>query len=235
MKKALKDVGALSEERAQAVDAYVFDLPFSLIEQQVQVGAILTGDAVLNFANRVAEATKRYFIQETDVWKDAQATTLQAVATETAAPSKLKMAGMQAKVDAIQAVLEIEGYQQYSAGVMHQASNEIRKEANYQLTLWEKAFEQDLADIRLFDESMLKPKEEVIQQEEAQHAVSASSLPIEGVIKRALHTADAVKEVQGFAEVASYLENKVERLQKKTLRLHCSGRLVQGNLPSRMH
>ncbi|OEC01761.1 GTPase [Lysinibacillus sphaericus] len=228
MKKALKDVGALSEERAQAVDAYVFDLPFSLIEQQVQVGAILTGDAVLNFANRVAEATKRYFIQETDVWKDAQATTLQAVATETAAPSKLKMAGMQAKVDAIQAVLEIEGYQQYSAGVMHQASNEIRKEANYQLTLWEKAFEQDLAEIRLFDESMLKPKEEVIQQEEAQHAVSASSLPIEGVIKRALYTADAVKEVQGFAEVASYLENKVERLQKKDFTIALFGAFSAG-------
>ncbi|CAM5298718.1 GTPase OS=Lysinibacillus sphaericus OX=1421 GN=LS41612_14650 PE=4 SV=1 [Lysinibacillus sphaericus] len=228
MKKALKDVGALSEERAQAVDAYVFDLPFSLIEQQVQVGAILTGEAVLNFANRVAEATKRYFIQETDVWKDAQATTLQTVATETAAPSKLKMAGMQAKVDAIQAVLEIESYQQYSAGVMHQASNEIRKEANDQLTLWEKAFEQDLADIRLFDESMLKPKEEIIQQEETQHAVSTSSLPIEGVIKRALHTANAVKEVQGFAEVASYLENKVERLQKKDFTIALFGAFSAG-------
>ena len=90
MKKALKDVSALNEERAAAIDAYVFDLPFSLIEQQVQTGAILTGDAVLNFANRVAEATKRYFIQETDSWKNAQAPTLEAVATETAAPSKLK-------------------------------------------------------------------------------------------------------------------------------------------------
>ncbi|UED82013.1 dynamin family protein [Lysinibacillus sp. CD3-6] len=228
MKKALKEVGALSEERAQAVDAYVFELPFTLIEQQVQVGAILTGDAVLNFANRIAEATKRYFIQETDVWKDAQATTLQTVATETAAPSKLKMAGMQAKVDAIQAVLEIEGYQQYSASVMHQASNEIRKEANYQLEVWDKSFEQDLAEIRIFDASMLKPKEEIVQQEEAQQSVSAASLPIDGVIKRALHTANAVKEVQGFAEVASYLENKVERLQKKDFTIALFGAFSAG-------
>ncbi len=228
MKKALKEVGALSEERAQAVDAYVFELPFTLIEQQVQVGAILTGDAVLNFANRIAEATKRYFIQETDVWKDAQATTLQTVATETAAPSKLKMAGMQAKVDAIQAVLEIEGYQQYSASVMHQASNEIRKEANYQLEVWDKSFEQDLAEIRIFDASMLKPKEEIVKQEEAQQSVSAASLPIDGVIKRALHTANAVKEVQGFAEVASYLENKVERLQKKDFTIALFGAFSAG-------
>lgn len=147
MKKVLKDVGALNEERASAIDAYPFALPFSLIEQQVQVGALLTGDAVLNFANRVAEATKRYFIQESDQWKDAQATLLESVATETAAPSKLKMAGMQAKVNAIQAVLEIEGYQQYSASVMHQASNEIRKQANQQLTNWDNAFKQDLAEI----------------------------------------------------------------------------------------
>ncbi|EON72485.1 dynamin family protein [Lysinibacillus sphaericus] len=228
MKKALKDVGALGEERAAAIDAYVFDLPFSLIEQQVQIGAILTGDAVLNFANRVAEATKRYYIQETDKWKDTQATTLEAVATETAAPAKLKMAGMQDKVDAINAVLEIESYQQYSAGVMHQASNEIRKEANNQLAFWDKAFEQALAEIRLFDESMLKPKEVALQEEEIQQATSATSLPIDGVIKRALHTANAVKEVQGFAEVASYLENKVERLQKKDFTIALFGAFSAG-------
>lgn len=228
MKNALKDVGALNEERASAIDAYPFDLPFALIEQQVQTGALLTGDAVLNFANRVAEATKRYFIQETDSWKKAQATTLEAVATETAAPSKLKMAGMQDKVDAIRAVLEIEGYQQYSASIMHQASNEIRKVANEQLTNWENSFKQDLAEIRLFDESMLQPKEQVIQHEEAQQTVSATSLPIDGVINRALHTANSVKEVQGFAEVAQYLENKVERLQKKDFTIALFGAFSAG-------
>ena len=202
------------------------------MSKEVQTGAILTGDAVLNFANRIAEATKRYFIQETDSWKNAQATTLEAVATETAAPSKLKMAGMQDKVDAINAVLEIEGYQQYSASTMHQASNEIRKVANQQLTNWEQSFKQDLAEIRLFDESMLA-KEQIIQQEEAQQATSATTLPIDGVINRALHTANAVKEVQGFAEVAQYLENKVERLQKRILPLHCLAHLVLENLPSR--
>ena len=144
------------------------------------------------------------------------------------------MAGMQDKVDAINAVLEIEGYQQYSASTMHQASNEIRQVANQQLTNWEQSFKQDLAEIRLFDESMLQPKEQIIQQEEAQQAISATTLPIEGVINRALHTANAVKEVQGFAEVAQYLENKVERLQKRILRLLCLAHLVLGNLPSRM-
>ena len=228
MKKVLKDVGALSDKRAAAVDAYTFDLPFSLIEDQIQTGALLTGDAVLNFANRVAEATRRYYIQNTDAWKDAQAATLEAVATETSAPSKLKMASMQAKVDAINAILEIEDYQKYSATIMHQASNEIRKEANTQLVVWEKAFAQALAEIRLFDETMLQPKAVAVQEEEAQQAVSVTSLPMEGVIKRALHTAQSVKDVQGFAEVARYLENKVERLQKKDFTIALFGAFSAG-------
>ncbi|WP_249662345.1 dynamin family protein, partial [Lysinibacillus fusiformis] len=65
-----------------------------------------------------------------------------------------------------------------------------------------------------FDESMLKSKAQVIEQEETQQAISATTLPIDGVKNRTLHTANAVKEVQGFAEVAHYLEDKVERLQK---------------------
>lgn len=69
MKTALKDVGALTEERGGAIDEKSFDIPFTVIEEQVQSGALVTGDAVLNFANRVSEATKRYFIRMTDDWK----------------------------------------------------------------------------------------------------------------------------------------------------------------------
>lgn len=228
MKKVLKDVGALSDERAAAVDAYTFDIPFTLIEDQIQIGAILTGDAVLNFANRVAEATRRFYIQNTDTWKDTQAATLEAVATETSAPANLKMASMQAKVDAINAVLEIEGYQKHSAGVIHQASNEIRKEANVQLDIWQRGFAQALAEIRLFDESMLQPKEVVVYEEQAQQAVNVKSLPMDGVIGRARHTAQAVKDVQGFAEVARYIENKVERLQKKDFTIALFGAFSAG-------
>ncbi len=64
MKQALKDVGALTDERAAVIDARQFNAPFSLIEDQVQGNVIVTGDALLNFANRVAEATKRYFVRD---------------------------------------------------------------------------------------------------------------------------------------------------------------------------
>ncbi|WP_449441897.1 hypothetical protein [Ureibacillus acetophenoni] len=64
MKQSLKDVGALTEQAAQQIDAIEFSLPFSLIEDQIHQGALITGDAVSNFANRVAEGTKRYFVKK---------------------------------------------------------------------------------------------------------------------------------------------------------------------------
>ncbi|MEG0260561.1 MAG: dynamin family protein, partial [Lysinibacillus sp.] len=228
MKKSLKEVGALTEDHAASIDGFVFNPPFALIEEQVQVNAMLTGDAVLNFANRVSEATKRFYIRETDAWKDNQASTLETVATEVSAPAQLKIASMKDKVEAIKAVLEIEGFQKYSATIMHQASNEIRKEANTQLTLWEDQFKKALAEIRIFEEAMLKTKDEVIEDEEIQQVANISSLPVDGVIARALHTANAVKDVQGFAEVASYIENKVERLQKKDFTIALFGAFSAG-------
>ena len=67
MKNAFKDVGALTDERAAAIDAKAFDMPISVLEDQVQKNTVVTGDAVLNFANRVTEAAKRYFIQTTEL------------------------------------------------------------------------------------------------------------------------------------------------------------------------
>ncbi|RKJ16717.1 GTPase, partial [Butyricicoccus sp. 1XD8-22] len=65
MKQSLRDVGALTEQTASKIDHITFEIPFSVIEDQIHKGSLVTGDAVLNFANRVAEATKRFFIQET--------------------------------------------------------------------------------------------------------------------------------------------------------------------------
>ncbi|HWL26115.1 MAG TPA: dynamin family protein, partial [Ureibacillus sp.] len=56
MKQSLKDIGALTEQYVTEIDAIEFALPFSIIEDQIHQGALLTGDALLNFANRVSEA-----------------------------------------------------------------------------------------------------------------------------------------------------------------------------------
>ncbi len=73
-------------KHASQIDSMEFSLPFSIIEDQIHKGSLVTGDAVLNFANRVADATKRYFIQETDSWKDSQKDVLNEVSTNFSSP-----------------------------------------------------------------------------------------------------------------------------------------------------
>lgn len=228
MKTALKDVGALTDERAAAIDAKVFDLPFSVIEEQVQKNTIVTGDAVLNFANRVSEATKRFFIQATDAWKNEQQAVLEQVATEVSAPVKLKINAMTQRVQAIQHILEIEAFEQFSKKQMVQATNELRAESKIQLENWERAHEQALKDIRPFDESMLAIKEEVVVEEQQATENVGAHLSTEHVVAKALKTAQAVGNVQGFKEVASFLTKKVERLQKRDFTIALFGAFSAG-------
>lgn len=229
MKQALKDVGALTDERAAQIDARPFQVPFSVIEDQVQSNVMVTGDAVLNFANRVAEATKRYFIRETDAWKDEQQAVLKQVAEEAAAPVQMKINAMKDKIQAIKEIQAIDGQKQFSDQQMKQSSKEVRSAAKTQVAAWQTDYEQALADIRPFNESMLATKEqkqEVI--EEDAHVQAGASHNTEAVVANALKTAQAVGNVQGFKEVANYLTKKVERLQQKDFTIALFGAFSAG-------
>src|SRR5690606_19186449 len=72
MKSSLKDAGILTDTESLAIDDMVFEVPFSVVEEQTPKGASTTGDAVLNFANSISTAVQRWFIRETDGWKKAQ-------------------------------------------------------------------------------------------------------------------------------------------------------------------
>lgn len=70
MKRMLKDLSLLTEEKIQQIDEMQFSIPSILIDNSVHEGASTTGNAILNFANRVTEAVNRYYITQTDVWKE---------------------------------------------------------------------------------------------------------------------------------------------------------------------
>ncbi|MEO4052927.1 dynamin family protein [Solibacillus sp. CAU 1738] len=229
MKESLKNVGALTEERATAIDTYAFNVPFTVIEEQIQPGSLVTGDALLNFANRVAEATKRFFIRATDEWQEAQKPILAEVAAEASAPVKLKINSMQKKIDAIRQVQELDHQKAYSDREITQATNETRSEAKAQNAKWLADFESALAEIRPFDDTMLTPKEQQqVMEETALQTASTAQLQTESVVANAIKTANAVREVQGFAEVAKFLTKKVERLQKKDFTIALFGAFSAG-------
>lgn len=235
MKQALKDVGALNDERAASIDKKEFNFPFSIIEEQVQKSAVITGDAVLNFANRVSEATKRYFVQTTDAWKLEQKETLEQVAREAAAPVKLKINAMSEKVNALQHIMQIEKFQVFNNTLMKQVSNEIRAESKIYLENWKREHEQALKDIRPFDESMLqlKNQETEIAAEQTEEK-AGTGLNVDTVTEKALKTAHIIKDVQGFKEVSSFLTKKWNVCKNVTLRLPYSVHSVRVNQAFRM-
>ncbi|MER2189455.1 MAG: dynamin family protein [Solibacillus sp.] len=229
MKTSFKNVSALTDERAAKIDAHDFTLPFSVIEDQVQTNTVITGDAVLNFANRVVEGVKRYFIQQTDAWKLQQKPLLEQVASEAAAPVQMKIKAMQAKVDALRHIMQIDTFKAFSDGQMHQTTNENRKLAKTQLGYWQLDHEKAMNEIQVFDPSMLVQKEKTEVIEEQQQTVAAgSAFSSDVVIDNALHTANIIGDVQGFNEVASFLKKKVERLEKRDFTIALFGAFSAG-------
>lgn len=228
MKQSLKDVGALTDERASQIDAIAFDVPFTLIEECVQRNAIVTGDAVLNFANRVREATRRYFIRETDAWKDSQIPLLKELGETSQAPVQQKLNNLEKKVKAIQSISEMDERKEFLERQLVHASKNTRDEAKKQKEQWENKFEQELNEVRLFDPSMLKQEqqEEVVVEEVPQQM--GVSMQGDEVIDNALHTANLVRQVEGFEEVADFFLKKVERLQHKDFTIALFGAFSAG-------
>ena len=229
MKQSLKEVGVLTDARATAIDEIVYEVPFSLIESQVKKDSLVTGDAVLNFANRVAEATKRFFIEATDEWKDNQTDILKDASQQLAAPVQAKLNMLAEKVAIIESIVKLDHQKQVAEKERTLASKETRNGAKGQLKQWEEHYAQSLKEIRAFDPSMLTKKEEQVEEEIVQVVENARFAGKAGeVINAAIKTANAVKKVDGFEEVSQYLVKKVERLQKKDFTIALFGAFSAG-------
>lgn len=228
MKQSFRDVGAFNDAQNDAIDRYEFNVPFTVIEEQIPANALITGDTVLNFANKVSEATKRYFMRATDTWMAEQKPYLEEVASQASAPVQLKLQGMKAKVEAIRSMLAIDDQKDFAAKQMKQSSKELRAEGRTTAAQWHTDHEQALADVRVFDESMLAKKEEAIVEEQVQENKVISTHNADAVIQSALKTAGEVENIQGFQEVATFLKRKVERLQKKDFTIALFGAFSAG-------
>lgn len=229
MKQSLKEVGALTDERAVQIDGMSFEVPFSIIEEQVKKDSLVTGDALLNFANRVAEATKRYFIEATDGWKDQQTEVLENVSEQLSVPVKAKLKHLKEKVDAIQSITNLDEQKRFAEKEITISTKETKEKAKLQFKFWQDGFEQSLKDIRPFDESMLVAKETQVEAEiHGLQQTSNFTGKGEEVVQAAIRTANAVKKVDGFEEVSQFLMKKVERLEQKDFTIALFGAFSAG-------
>src|SRR5690606_7581397 len=108
MKTSLKDAGKLTDTESLAIDEMVLEVPMSLVEEQVPRGASTTGDAVLNFANSISTAVQRWFIRETEAWKNAQEEKFNSPSDDVATEMDMKAEGLNQKLLAIRTLEEMD-------------------------------------------------------------------------------------------------------------------------------
>lgn len=229
MKQSLKEVSALTDEIAHEIDEFKLEPPMSVIEEQVRLDSGTTGDALLNFAKRVADATKLWFKQNTDDWKFEKASYIEELSFTTVEPLKKKRASLQDKVEIINAVEVIEQQEQYFTIQKSVSSETVNVDAEQYVKVWTKEHTEALEKIRLFDPSMLvKEEEENIEEQIDEELPQSIGIHTAAAIQNAIQTANAVELIQGFAEVANYLKNKVKRLEQKDFTIALFGAFSAG-------
>jgi len=229
MKQSLKNVGLLTDTESIAIDERTFQPTIELIDGQIQKGSLITADSVLNFANRVADATRKWIIKENESWKNQKANELDMLPEDESLLADSKSREYQEKVLAIETLEQMESkIKSYHAEKVHPSKVKM-KVAGQLIEEWLMEHSQASSNMRPFDESMLK----IEQAEEKQAELIAEKElvrphSVEGTIESALRVATAVSPIQGFEEVSNYLKKKAGRLEKQDFTIALFGAFSAG-------
>lgn len=229
MKSALRDAGLLTDKESLAIDDMELKLPFSIVEGQLPKGVLITGDTVLNFANTLTVAIQRWFIKETESWKNAQEGKFDSLPEDAGTEIGMKAENLNQKLLAIQTLEEMEEKiskvkRAFSAMLPNQKSK-----AEELVQQWQSEFQASAADMIQFEPSMLEAADEIEEREEADVQKPVINLQDENaVIQRARTTAAALGPIRGFEETAEYLKRKAGRLDGQEFTIALFGAFSAG-------
>ncbi|WP_422123380.1 dynamin family protein [Planococcus sp. X10-3] len=230
MKSALRDAALLTDRDSLAIDDLSMTPPFSVVEDQMPKGVLITGDTVLNFANSLSVAIQRWFIKETEGWKNAQKEKFESIPEDAGTEIGMKAETLNQKLLAISTLEEMDEKidkveRAYTAMLPNQ-----KVSAEALLEEWQQEFRASTEDMIQFDPSMLAEKEESIAQEALESPQSADTeLHDEvAVLRRAKGTASAIAPIRGFEETAQYLKRKASRLEGQEFTIALFGAFSAG-------
>lgn len=229
MKQSLKDVGILTDTASLAIDEQSFYPPLHVIDEQIKKGALLTADSVLNFANSVADATRKWFVRETESWKNEIAREIDTLPEDEFGLADAKAEEFREKVLAIDTLEEME-----TKLVFYKKEQVVpsMKSKQFAVQVKESWLHEHLGKektMRPFDDSMLKIVDEDIQtMNEVFEKETNYQYSIEGTIIKANNVADAITPIQGFQDVSSFLKKKAERLFKHDFTIALFGAFSAG-------
>ncbi|TWT01021.1 dynamin family protein [Planomicrobium sp. CPCC 101079] len=229
MKTSLKDAGLLTDEEALAIDGRTFEVPFSVVEDQIPRGAVLSGDAVLNFANSITSAVQKWFIKETDGWKKAQKEKFEALSDEASTEMDMKANQLNQKLLAIQTLEEMDARIDKAKRDFSAVLPTQKRAAEEKMRQWQKDFHVSIEDMKKFDPSMLQAESAEVQETGRKAEETAvASFDEQDVMRRALRTSEAIAPIKGFAETAEYLKRKAARLNGQEFTIALFGAFSAG-------
>ena len=229
MKSSLKDAGLLTDSESLAIDDMIFDVPFSVVEQQTPKGVSITGDSILNFANSISTAVQRWFFRETDGWKSAQEEKFEGLTDDANTEIDMKAQTLSQKLLAIQTLEEMDSKidkvkKSYSAMLPKQ-----KTAAEEKMDQWLEEFEVSIEEMTEFDPALLENKEQQQEEQEQQaEALEVAAFDEKAVLERANRTAEVINPIKGFAETAAYLKRKAGRLEGQEFTIALFGAFSAG-------
>ncbi|WP_394187884.1 dynamin family protein [Paenisporosarcina quisquiliarum] len=229
MKQSLKDVGLLNDEESITIDEKEFNPSIQLIDDQVREGALLTADSVLNFANAVADATRKWFIQQTDPWKIEVAAQINELPDDHYGLADTKLSEYQEKALAIRSIEELENHLVKFNKENTKPSKETISHAEEIKNRWLNEFREKEESIQPYQATDFQEiKSDELVQTDHIESKTVESYPVEQTINRANEVASAISSIHGFQETAIFLKKKAERLGKKDFTIALFGAFSAG-------
>lgn len=230
MKAALKDAALLTDSETLAIDDMQMDLPFSVVEGQMPKAVLITGDTVQNFAKSLSVAIQRWFIKETESWKDAQKEKFESIPEDAGTEIGMKAESLNQKLLAISTLEEMDQRIEKVERAFSAMLPNQQRSAETLLEEWRQEFQASTEDMVEFDPSMLAAAEEAVREEEQQTDESTDTEQQDErvVLQRALATASAIGPIRGFEETAQYLKRKASRLEGQEFTIALFGAFSAG-------
>ncbi|MFC4411318.1 dynamin family protein [Chungangia koreensis] len=228
MKTSLKEIGLLSEEKSLEIGKLDLSIPIIRMEEVIGTPTVTTGETVLNMSERLTEAVKKWMKDQTDQWKSTMA---EEIAKSEISDVQLnaKVNILKEKVSIIQAVESVEDSIRVFNKQIQAPSLEFLKVSRSILSDWLLQYGKVLNDFEAFNPNMIKlADEEEAQDDHLKLSTKTPEHSTESTMLEAMKTANVLKEVSGFGEIAQYLENKAERLQHQEFTIALFGAFSAG-------
>lgn len=228
MKNSLKDAGLLSDSEAIAIDETEFHVPFSLVDDQIPKTGTVTADTVLNIAKNITTAIQRWYIKETENWKNEQEEKFSGLSDDASTEMDMKAEGLNQKMLAISTLEEMD---ERIAKVKRAFSAMLPKQkeaAEAKVKDWLQEFRVDKDDMTVFEPSMLVPDKEREIEARPEDEKGLQQFDEAAVTQRAAQTSSVLGKVKGFAETAEYLKRKAGRLENQEFTIALFGAFSAG-------